>query len=80
MKIKIYSNVGNHLLNNLAVVSIENGGAIWEDVYQAIYELKSKFPQEAFNHAPFKYVNFEDKTTGFIFVSEVSDDIFYVFK
>lgn len=79
MKITIYSQIPNIMLDRL--VSFENdfNGKNWNSLYRAMMELNSKYPDVVIESAPYLYSDLENKTSGFLIIDQKTENLYYIY-
>lgn len=53
-------------------------GKNWEEFYQAVYTVKSEFPDAKLRDKPYIYVDINAMTSGYIFIDAQSGKVLYV--
>lgn len=52
----------------------------WDDLYLALDFLKSNHPEAVFRREPYHYADLAAKRTGLLFVEDVSERLYFVFR
>lgn len=79
MKITIYNEMPNIMLDRL--VSFENdfNGKSWDSLYKAMVELNSKYPDVVIGSTPYLYSDLENKTSGFLIMDQKTENLYYIY-
>lgn len=80
MKITILPPIPPFMFDRFTSFETNFNGKSWGDLYEAIYTLKTHHPDKIFKEAPVNYVDISNKTSGLIFVEEMSEDLYYVHR
>lgn len=80
MKVLVFSSVSPFMLDRLLPFSKDFNGKSWREMYDAICFLRKEYPDCKFDSEPLNYIDFTNKTTGFLFFEEITGDLYYVFK
>lgn len=79
MKITILDSIPNVMLDRF--VSFENdfNGKNWGSLYQAMIDLHSQYPEVVVASAPYLYSDLSNKTSGFLFIDQKTENLYYAY-
>ncbi len=80
MQVEIFSPLADFLLERFVKFEQPFNGKNWEEFYQAVNLLKSRYPDRLFRDEPYIYVDLARNTSGYLFIDSQQGELFYVYQ
>lgn len=79
MNIEVYDSIPNIMLERLISFESDYNGKNWNNLYEAMVELHSQYPDVNLATAPYLYSDLEKKTSGFLIIDQETDNLYYIY-
>lgn len=80
MQVIIFPPVPPFLLDQLPEFSYAANKCNWESLYNSVHFLKKQYPEKQFKEQPYSYIDLVNRTSGLLFIEEITEEIYYVHK
>lgn len=79
MNIEVYDNIPNIMLERLVSFAADFNGKNWNNLYEAMVELHSKYPDVVIDSVPYLYSDLKNKTSGILIIDQKSEKSYYIY-